>query len=118
MKQRRNYSSSMVEDIVSETNKETKRKIRNKMLIAAKIADAMRIRGWNNNRLMEEMGKNTPSVISKWLSGTHNFTVDTLSELEEILKIRFMDLEETKEEKGQVFRIEVSQAVSRNQGAG
>lgn len=118
MKQRENYSSSIVEDILSETKKGTKRKIRNKMLIAAKIADAMRIRGWNNNRLMEEMGKNTPSVISKWLSGTHNFTVDTLSELEEILNIRLMDLEEKKEEKGRVFRVEVSQTVSRNQEAG
>lgn len=99
MKQGKNYSSSIVEDILSETNKGTKRKIQNKMFIAAKIADAMRIRGWNNNKLMEEMGKNTPSVISKWLSGTHNFTVDTLSELEEILEIRLMDLEEKKEEK-------------------
>ena len=68
-----------------------------KMLLAAKIADAMKAKGWKNKDLLQEMGKKNPSEITKWLSGTHNFTVETLVELENVLNAKLLNLNEPKE---------------------
>ena len=38
----------------------------------------------NQNTLAKMLGK-TPSEISKWLSGTHNFTLKSIQKLESIL---------------------------------
>jgi len=115
MKKAREYSSSMVEDILSQTSQKEKRKISKRMRLAAKIADAMNAKGWNNNKLMEEMERNSPSIISRWLSGTHNFTSDTLSELEEVLEINLLNLEEKKVKTLQIFHFEATQRVSSSQ---
>ena len=36
--------------------------------------------------------KKSPTVISEWLSGDRNFTVDTLVEIEDALGIRLLDV--------------------------
>lgn len=115
MKKAREYSSSVIEGILSETNSKEKRKISKRMRLAAKIADAMNAKGWNNNRLMEEMGKNSASIVSRWLSGTHNFTSDTLFDLEEVLKINLLNLEDKKVQTIQVFHFQASQTASTSQ---
>jgi transcriptional regulator with XRE-family HTH domain len=51
-----------------------------KMKLAARIEDYMRAKGWNKSQFAEKVGKN-PSEITKWLSGTQNFTVDVLTEI-------------------------------------
>lgn len=65
------------------------------MLLAARIDDAMRMKGWNEQQLMEELGIMSPSEISQWLSGMYNFTIDTLSELEVVLGVQFYNLNVT-----------------------
>lgn len=55
-----------------------------KMRIAGRIADVMAVRGVNRKELADRMGKR-PSEITKWLSGTHNFTLDTLAEISSAL---------------------------------
>ena len=72
------------------------------MMLAAKIADAMKAKKWKNKDLLEAVGKGNPSIITKWLSGTHNFTVDTLVELEKALSVKLLDLGQ-KREQMQVF---------------
>lgn len=51
-----------------------------KMRTAAQISDAMHIRGVNGKEFAKLLHK-SPSEISKWLSGTHNFTQDLLTEI-------------------------------------
>lgn len=68
-----------------------------KMLLAAKIADAIKAKGWKNKDLLQAMGKKNPSEITKWLSGTHNFTVETLVELENVLNTKLLNLNDPKE---------------------
>jgi len=41
---------------------------------------------------MEALGKKNPSEITRWLSGTHNFTVDTLVDLGRVLERDFINL--------------------------
>jgi transcriptional regulator with XRE-family HTH domain len=63
----------------------------NRMLLAAKIADAMQSKKISSAQLAKQLGK-SPSVITKWLSGTHNFTSDTLSDIEFILDIKLLQV--------------------------
>ena len=65
-------------------------KTRNRMMVAAKIADAMRISGMNQKQLAQKMGK-TESEVSEWLSGDRNFTLDTLTEIEHTLSVSLLD---------------------------
>jgi len=64
-----------------------------RMLIAAKISDKMKELKWKNKDLLVAVRKNNPSVITKWLSGTHNFSTDTLVEIGEALGIKLVNVE-------------------------
>ncbi|HZV70655.1 MAG TPA: helix-turn-helix transcriptional regulator [Saprospiraceae bacterium] len=69
-----------------------------KMMIAARIADAIEAKNWKNKDLLKAVGKDNPSVITKWLSGTHNFTTETLVEISKALGISLLNLEEKRSE--------------------
>ena len=45
-------------------------------------------------KFAEKVGK-LPSEVTKWLSGTHNFTVDTLCEIATVLDVNLYELIET-----------------------
>ena len=49
-------------------------KTRNRMVVAAKIADAMKAKNLNQKQFAKLMGR-TESEISDWLSGNRNFTI-------------------------------------------
>ncbi len=59
------------------------------MAIAACIADALEANGWNKGEFAARMNRQ-PSVITRWLSGTHNFTVETLLDIEQALGIQLI----------------------------
>lgn len=84
----------MIDDLLDSIDPAEQAKVDAKMLIAAKIADAMKAKGWRNNDLLKAVNKENPSIITKWLSGTHNFTVDTLVELGNALGINLLNLSE------------------------
>ncbi len=62
----------------------------------------MKAKGWNKLQFAIEIQKK-PSVISRWLSGTHNFTSDTLSDIGLLLGIDLFQLETKPEEKKDGF---------------
>ncbi len=78
-----------LDDILDEISPVEMKKIEQRMLNAEKIRIAMDVKGWNNTKLLEEMKMKSPSIITKWLSGTHNFTQDKLVEIGNILNIDF-----------------------------
>ena len=78
-----------LDDILEEISPVEMKKTEQRMLNAAKIREAMDIKGWNNTRLLKALDMKSPSIITKWLSGTHNFTQDTLIEIGEVLNIDF-----------------------------
>jgi len=89
-----NNKSNVVEALLNEIDPLEQKKTDAKMLLAAKIADAMKAKGWKNKDLLAAVNKENPSIITKWLSGTHNFTVDTLVEVGQALGIDLLNLEE------------------------
>ena len=99
-------SISSLDRLLQEITPEEQEKTNAKMLLAAKIADAMAVKGWNNKKLMDEMGKKNASEITRWLSGTHNFTMETLIDLGRVLDTNFLNIEK-KELPVQHFKISV-----------
>ena len=100
-------NKSSLEKILEAITPEQQARTDAKMLLAARIADAMDVKGWNNKMLMEALGKKNPSEITRWLSGTHNFTVDTLTDLGRVLERDFINLSAEKEQPVQQFNISV-----------
>lgn len=79
---------SLLEEISPFLRKQTDAK----MIVSARIADAMKEKGWKHKDLLKAMNRNNPSLVTKWLSGTHNFTLETLVELEAALGISLLYL--------------------------
>lgn len=92
----RNYTSDILDELLSEITPEEQRRTDKRMLLALKIEKAMKAKNWKKGDLAREMNKK-PSVITKWLSGTHNFESNTFFELEEKLGITLVALEEKKQ---------------------
>lgn len=85
------YSSPLIKEIISKRNPKEYNKTKRNMLLAKKIADAMEYKGWSRKQFAEMLDKN-PSEITKWLSGTHNFTLDTLCKIESILDLTLFEI--------------------------
>lgn len=66
------------------------KKTRNRMMIAAKIAAALKREGLSQKEFAAKM-KKTESEISDWLSGNRNFTIDTLTEISTSLDISLLN---------------------------
>ena len=92
----KNYTSNILDELLSEITPDEQCRTDKRMLLAMKIENAMMGKGWKKGDLAREMNKK-PSVITKWLSGTHNFESNTLFELEEKLGITLVALEEKKQ---------------------
>tara|TARA_R110002096_G_scaffold435705_2_gene662207 strand:- start:493 stop:921 length:429 start_codon:yes stop_codon:yes gene_type:complete len=85
-----------IDDILEEISPVEMKKIEQRMLNAEKIRKAMDAKEWNNTKLLEALNMKSPSIITKWLSGTHNFTQDTLVEIGNVLDINFFEAKEQK----------------------
>jgi len=89
------YNSPQMDELFSDFDPIEAERVENRMLLAAKIDDAIKAKGWSKKEFAEKMSK-SPSEISKWLSGTHNFTSDTLFDIAKILGTSLINLEEQK----------------------
>lgn len=85
----RENKSKILDEFFKITDRVEYAKTLAKMTIAKEISEGMAKRKIGKKELALAM-KQQPSVITKWLSGTHNFTIDTLIELQEQLKIRLI----------------------------
>lgn len=92
------YNSSLIDEIFESISPKEEKRIQSKMLLAAKIEDAMKAKGWNKTELLKATGQKNASVATKWFSGTHNFTHDTLFDIQEALGVKLLNINEPTEE--------------------
>jgi len=85
-----NYSSKLLIEILSEIPQVEQEKTDKMMRLASIIDNGIKARGWKNSDLAKALNKR-PSEISRWLSGTHNFSLKTLHDIDEILNIGLDD---------------------------
>ena len=91
------YTSPLIEELLMEISPEEQERTEKRMLLAARIDDAIKAKGWKRKDLAKALGK-TDSEISKWLSGTHNFTSDKLFDLERVLNVKLITLDNRPQE--------------------
>ena len=84
-------NDNAIDLLLSEITPKEQARTTTRMLLAAKIADAMAAKGWKKKDLMHALGKKNQSEITRWLSGTHNFTSDLLSDLQDVLGIKLLN---------------------------
>jgi len=84
-----------IKEILADIPQREYERIENKMLLAKRIDEARIKVGLKKLELAKALNKR-PSEISKWLSGTHNFTVDTLWDIEKALNVKLVNLHEEK----------------------
>ena len=95
MTKMRKRNNSAVKALLAETPPTEKLRIQTKMALAARIDDLIQARGWSKGAFAAKLHKQ-PSEVSKWLSGTHNFTIDTLAEIALLFNLSVKDLMEEK----------------------
>ena len=88
----RKYTSTILTELVQSTSPIELAKTESKMRLAVKIGDAIQKQGYSKTEFAQKLEKNN-SEISKWLSGTHNFTHDTLILLEQELNLTLINSE-------------------------
>src|SRR5437762_2915917 len=76
----RRHASQIIGELLSEITATERFQNNTKMSLAARLNDLITARGWGKSEFAEKVNKN-PSEITKWLSGTQNFTIDTLAEI-------------------------------------
>lgn len=72
--------------MVDETPEELKTQLRFSDSIAEKLSKLLEERGMTQRDLAREVGK-TEAEVSRWLGGTHNFTLRTLAKISTILGV-------------------------------
>jgi len=60
--------------------------VKHNLAITNKISRILKEQGIGKREFAERMGK-SPSEVSKWLSGTHNFTIKTIAKIGQTLGV-------------------------------
>lgn len=89
MNKPREYDSPILRRVQERIPVEVSEQNDRRMGLAVKIADTLRSRGITNQEFAFMMGKKA-SEVTRWLSGTHNFTTETLWQMERVLKIQLL----------------------------
>lgn len=76
--------SSIIEERRRKVNPEARRMVDLSFRIVDRIHEILEEKGLKQKDLALRLGKNE-SEISKWMRGTHNFTIDTLVSIENVL---------------------------------
>ncbi len=74
----------MFRQIVDETPEDLKTQLRFSDLIAEKLIGMLKSKGMSQRDLAKNTGK-TEAEVSRWLGGTHNFTLRTLAKISVVL---------------------------------
>lgn len=88
-----NYSSPVLDELLNQISPAEQELIDYKMKLAAKIYAGLKAKGWKSLDLARALNLKSPSLVSRWLSGTHNFTIDTLVDIQRVLGIRLLEVE-------------------------
>lgn len=86
------YESELLDEFVAFENPELTAALEKKMMLAAKIYEALQAQNISKRAFAERLNI-SPSLVTKWLSGQHNFTVETLVKIERILGIELLAAE-------------------------
>lgn len=73
-------SNPLIKKLLAEASPLERLQNKNRVALACRIDDLIKAKGYTNSSFAGKMGK-LPCEITKWLSGSHNFTTNTLDEI-------------------------------------
>ena len=85
--------SSIIEARRAKVSPEVRRRVDLSFLIVDRIHTILEERGIRQKDLASMLDKNE-SEISKWMRGTHNFTIETISQIENVLGVHILQVVE------------------------
>jgi ribosome-binding protein aMBF1 (putative translation factor) len=91
MNEARKYTSPIIQEALKNIDPNRREMVRRRMMISARIDDALKLKGWSQKQLADKMEKR-PSEVTKWLSGNHNFTLETISQIEKQLGVTLITI--------------------------
>lgn len=83
------HTTDFLDDFLAGISEKEQNETTARMKLAAAIDDAMKAQNISKSKLATMTGQNN-SVITKWLSGTQNFTTDTLEDIGQALHINLL----------------------------
>jgi ribosome-binding protein aMBF1 (putative translation factor) len=92
-KQAREYDSPLIRSLLAEIPPESYARTVCRMMMSARVEDGMIAKGMSKEEFAEKMKEST-ETIDIWFSGTHNFTLNTISDIQGVLGIKLLCLEE------------------------
>lgn len=78
------YSDPLLDELYSGIPEDSRRMSDHSFAIAAHISEILARKGWNKSDLANALGKRN-AEISRWMSGQHNFTIETIAKIETAL---------------------------------
>lgn len=66
------------------------KQVETKMRIACKLDDQRRKLGWSIKDMAKAFNK-TPKLMEDWMSGTYNYTIDTIVLIEQVMGINLIN---------------------------
>lgn len=84
-------TSKLFRECIAEVPEELKLEIDWSDAIAEKISKQLSEQGLSQKAFAKKMGK-TEAEVSRWLSGTHNFTLRTISKISTVLKVNMINI--------------------------
>lgn len=79
------YKDPILDDILNEIPKGIQKEVDMFFAVSNRIGEILKRKGWSQADLAKAMGKQE-AEISKWLSGSHNFTIATIAKIEAALE--------------------------------
>ena len=89
------YIDPMLKEELEKVPPVTRKEVGFSFDIAKRIRDVLEKKHWSQVDLAKATGKKTP-VITKWMSGTHNFTMRTIAEIEVALGEEIISVKKSK----------------------
>lgn len=85
------FKGNVLKNLFEEMKEIEKVQVETKFNLANALESLLKNKGISKSEFAAKMGK-SPSEISKWMSGKHNFTIDTLMEIAHALKVDLTEL--------------------------
>ncbi len=83
--------SNIIETRRAKVSPDVRRRVDLSFLIVDRIHDILEEKGLKQKDLANMLGKKE-SEISKWMRGTHNFTIETISSIENVLGLPILQV--------------------------
>ena len=87
----KHFVDPVFQEVLNSIPRRVKNEVELSYDISARIAKELKKKGWTKTELAQKTGKRC-SEVTKWLSGTQNFTLRTIALIEDVLDCKILQV--------------------------